>query len=545
MPRIFHDQNFRKELLSLALPVIVQEILVFLVNFSNQLIVKAILGPDAFNGTTSANDVFSIFNTLLMSFVFAGAAFSAQFAGKKDITSVRKIFNLSLKISFILALVFMVVSMVFPEQIIAGLTGGTEIIEFGANYLRIFAIAFVFRGLSAMYYYSLKNAKKTKLIAILSISTFVLNVGLTTAFCYVQIGGNPSIGPAIAAVAARGLELLLLIIFTWRMEETKFSLKYFLHTDANLLPGYMKYTVALLASRILWGFGNMLMSKIVINHIAYPEIVDPSGGQTLALITANNTVSTVRSLVNCSTAGITAATSVLIGRELGANKLREANAHSKDVMRFLKLLAAFNIVMSFVYVPIFMINAGANVDPSKLDVFNANFTNFVWMFSGIYALSYLAQVHNATINDALFTGGGDKVAMFMVNGLFMWGIVVPLGLTSFYLQWDPILIFTICTSEELVKCWAVILRYYNKTWVRNIVDSDANKLKNFRFDYQKNKQQVLVTFDYKTINGIKYPVKVDNSVQEPINYTQELLLNRDENKKLMHFADTYFRKNIN
>lgn len=546
MFKIFHDKIFKKELLNLALPVIGQEILVFLVNFSNQIIVKAMLGPEAFNGTTSANDVFNIFNTLLLSFVFAGAAFSAQFAGKKDTTSVRKIFNLSLKISFGLALVFMIVSMIWPNEIISGLTGGAGNIKFGADYLRIFSIAFVFRGLSAMYYYSLKNAKKTKLIIILAVSTFVLNISLTTAFCSFQIGDNPSIGPAIAAVAARGLELFLLIFFTRKMEETKFSLKYFLHTDANMLPQYMKYTVALLVSRICWGFGNMLMSKIVINHIVYPNIDDPTGGLTLALTTANNTVSTVRSLVNCSTAGITAASSVLIGRELGANELRKANAHSKDIMRFLKLLAAFNIIMSFVYAPIFMINAGAKgIDPTKLDVFNANFTNFVWMLSGIYALSYLAQVHNATINDAFFTAGGDKLAMFMANGLFMWGFIVPLGLTSFFLGWHPIVIFTICTSEELVKCWANILRYHTKTWVKNIIDKDANKMTHFEYKYIKTKKAVLVTFDYKTIKNMQYYVAVKDDIKDPIKWTQELLLQKEENKKLVKFANRCFKVAIN
>ncbi|MCQ2792358.1 MAG: hypothetical protein MJ208_02415, partial [Bacilli bacterium] len=161
MVKIFRDRNFRKELLSLALPVIFQEILVFLVNTSNAIIIKVIKGEAAFNGTTSANDVFEIFNILLLSFVFAGSVFAAQFTGKKDTKSVRKIFNLSLKISLILSIAFMVVSMIWPVEIISGLTGGEGNIEFGANYLRIFSIAFVFRGLSAMYYYSLKNAKKT------------------------------------------------------------------------------------------------------------------------------------------------------------------------------------------------------------------------------------------------------------------------------------------------------------------------------------------------------------------------------------------------
>ncbi|MCQ2794980.1 MAG: hypothetical protein MJ214_02060 [Bacilli bacterium] len=540
MIKVFHDKQFKKDLLSLAFPVIGQEILNQLFNVSSAIIIFAILGKTAFNGTTSANDIFFIFNILLLSFVFAGSAFSAQFIGKKDTQSVRKIFNLSLKISLLLAIVFMVASMIWPTEIISGLTGGEGNIEFGANYLRIFSIAFIFRALSAMYFYSLKNAKKTKLIVILSISTFVANVGLTTGFCYIPME-NPSMGPAIAAVLARAIELVLLICFTRKMEETKFSLKYFLHTDADMLSVYFKYTVALLASRILWGVGNILVSKVVINHIAFPG-TDGNDPLSQALITANNTVATVRELVNCSTAGITAATSVLIGRELGANELRKANAHSKDVMRFLKVLAVFNIAMSFVYAPLFMINT-LNTQDSSFDV--QSFTNFVWMFSGIYAINYLAQVHNATINDSFFTGGGDKKAMFMANGLFMWGFIVPLGFTAFYLKWNPIIIFTICSSEELVKCWANILRYYNKTWVKNIVDSEANKLMNFEYKYIKVKKEVLVTFDYKTINNMKYHVPVKKGITNPIKYTQELLLQREENKKLVKFANRSFKVAIN
>ena len=549
MIKVFHDKQFRKDLLSLAFPVIGQEILNQLFNVSSAIIVLTIFsllygsttGSNAFNGTSSANDIFNIFNILQLSFVFAGTAFSAQFIGKKDTQSVRKIFNLSCKISLLLAVIFMVVSMIWPAEIISGLTGGSGNIQFGADYLRIFSIAFVFRALSSIYFYSLKNAKKNKLIVILSISVFVTNVGLTSGFCFIPMA-NPSMGPAIAAVLTRAIELILLICFTWKMEETKFSLKYFLHTDPEMLGQYMKYTVALLASRILWGVGNMLMSKIVINHITYSSADDPTGSLTQALITANNTVATVRGLVNCSTAGITAATSVLIGRELGANELRKANEHSKDVMRFLKVLAVFNIAMSFAYAPLFMINT-LSKQSSDFDV--ASFTRFVWMFSGIYAINYFAQVHNAVINDSFFTGGGDKKAMFMANGLFMWGFIVPLGTTAFFLKWNPIIVFTICSSEELVKCWANILRYYQRTWVRNIVDLEANKMTNFEYKYIKAKKEVLVTFDYKTINNMKYHVKLNKPVKDPIAYTQELLLQKEENKKLVKFANRSFKLAIN
>lgn len=533
MFKIFHDQNFKKELLSLAIPIIAQEILVFLVNTSNAIIIKAILGEAAFNGTTSANDVFTIFNILLLSFVFAGSVFAAQFTGKKDIQSVRKVFNLSLKISLIISIIFTVLCMIWPVEIISGLTGGEGNIEFGANYLRVFSIAFIFRGLSAMYYYAVKNAKKTKLIVILSVATFALSIGLTTAFCYVRIGDNMSIGPAIAAVSARVLELILLIIFTRKMEETRFSLKYFLHTDADILGQYFKYTFAILASRICWGAGNILVTKVVINHVAFPG----DEALTLALTTANNTVSTVRNLVNCSTAGITAASSVIIGRELGANKLREANAHSQDIMRFLKLLAIFNIVMSFAYAPLFMINIESEVDQNA-------FANFVWMFSGIYAINYFAQVHNATINDSFFTGGGDRFAMFIANGLFMWSVIVPFGITAFYLNWNPIIIFTICSSEELVKSWVIILLYYQKRWVKNIVDPSANKMMNFNYKYLKNENRVLVTFDYKTV-PVKHYVYLDKPTKDPVAFARDFVKLEEKSGYLKRFANNYFKIAIN
>ena len=175
MIKVFHDKQFKKDLLSLAFPVIGQEILNQLFNVSSAIIVLAIFSllydsetaSIAFSGTSSANDMFNIFNILLLSFVFAGTAFSAQFIGKKDTQSVRKIFNLSCKISLLLAAVFMVISMIWPTEIISGLTGNDKIIKFGADYLRIFSIAFAFRALSSIYFYSLKNAKKNKLIVIL------------------------------------------------------------------------------------------------------------------------------------------------------------------------------------------------------------------------------------------------------------------------------------------------------------------------------------------------------------------------------------------
>ena len=529
MFRIFHDNDFKKELFKLALPVVIQEILVFLVNTANAFILKVIKGDAAFNGTTSANDVFYIFNIILLSFVFAGSVFAAQYTGKKDTQSVRKIFNLSLKIAFILSLIFTISCLIWPVQIISALTDGSGNIEFGAGYLRVFAIAFIFRGLGAMYYYSIKNAEKTKLIYILSIITFALNVGLTSAFCYVPFS-NESMGAAIAATLARFIELVLLIIFTWKMEDTRFSLKYFLHTDPEMLSQYFKYTLAILGSRICWGAGDLLLTKVVVNHIQF-------SGETMqmAFITANNTVTTVRNLVTCSTAGITAASSVLIGRELGANKLSEAHKHSKDIMRFLLVLAAFNITMSFAYAPLFMISVDKTVDYKS-------FTQLVWAMSGIYAISYLAQVYNAVINDSFFSIGGDRAAMFISNGLFMWVIVVPLSLTAYFLKWDPLVIFTIANGEEIVKCWANILRYYQKHWIKNIVNPKDNQIGEITYKYinNKSKKGVDASFSYKTFVVHRFvPSKLKE--KQAIKEAKNEIMIQQEYGYLKKYAEQYFK----
>ena len=81
--------------------------------------------------------------------------------------------------------------------------------------------------------------------------------------------------------------------------------------------------------------------------------------------------------------------------------------------------------------------------------------------------------------------------------------------------------------------------------IRNIVDPEANKLMNFEYKYIKNKKEVLVTFDYKTINNMKYHVPVKKDIANPVKYVQELLLQREENKKLVKFANRCFKVAIN
>jgi len=447
MPKIFKDKEYKKKFLGLFIPIMIQETLVNFISTIGILMLGAV-DQTAMSGVSLANNIFIIFNNCIGGVVVAGCLLCAQFYGKKDINSVNKIFCLSLKVSLIISLVCFTVSEIIPAQLI-GLFAPSqpEIIEAGSRYLRFFAITFMFRAVTGVYFYLLKNLNKAKQISLISLVSLVINVSVTAISLFVF--KQKEMGAAYGIISSRFIEMIIAIIIVKRAKTVKFTFKDFLHTDSHLFKEFFVHLIPLFICKLAWALGSVMISVFL-------------GRLGSDVIAATALWNIARNISLCIPSGVTGAAAILLGQELGSNNLKGAKAHSKEMMQLTLFMGTLNM---FVFMSLIGICFGISYNSVTAETLK-----YLILMGLITFPSFLFQAFNSVLLDGIYPSGGDTIFISIVNVSIYWLVVVPLGFLSTSLSWPVLVIFFLVTSEETVKFFPVIFRYRQDKWVRNITN---------------------------------------------------------------------------
>jgi len=445
MLKIFKDQEYKKKLMGLVIPIAIQEALVIFVSTIGVLLLGAV-DQNAMSGVSIANNIFFVFNSVVGAVIVGGSLICAQFYGKNDIKSVNKIFYLSLKISIIFSLIFFALSEIIPNQLISIFAPNqTAIIDCGVRYLRLFAMTFIFRAISGVYFYILKNLDKAKQISYASLVALIINVGVSSLSIFVF--KQKEYGAVAGIICSRFVEMILSIVLVIKAKSVKFNWKDFLHTDKHLFDEFVKHLVPLFICKLAWAMGSIMISFFL-------------GKLGPDVIAANSLYSIARNIVICIPSGAGGGAAVLLGQELGSNKIESAKEHSKEILKF-------NIIVGILNMAIFMAVSGICLLISNNSL-TSEAQKYLLYMSLIYTPSLFLQAYNAVLIDGVYSSGGDTIFISLANSLPYWVVVVPLGFLSTYLNWHPLVIFFLATSEEIVKNIPVVLRYKSYKWARNI-----------------------------------------------------------------------------
>ena len=116
MKKLFKDKAFFSLILTLVIPITLQNLISSSLNMVDNVMIGR-LGESEIAAVGLINQYFFIF-TLVLSGINAGAGiFMAQFWGKKDRDSVKKILGLSLILGAMASLLFTLLAILAPEFI--------------------------------------------------------------------------------------------------------------------------------------------------------------------------------------------------------------------------------------------------------------------------------------------------------------------------------------------------------------------------------------------------------------------------------------------
>ena len=444
------NKKFYKTLITLCIPIIIQNLLSNLINMVDTIMVGG-LGEISVASIGIANQYFFLYNMALSGIIGGASLFIAQFYGKNDKLNIRKITGLSVISALMIGITFMIVALFSPKFIIYFFSKDLDVIKVATNYFSIIGFCYPIIAISNVFSMGSRSIRNPKLGMVCSTISLFINIILNYVFIFGKLG-MPALGAsgaALATVIARIIELILLVSYIYFIKndyELRFTFKDIKLINKDLLKAYISKTIPTFLNDTLWAFGTVLYavaySKAGISAIAASQIASSTGN--FFIVTAV-----------CVAIG----SSIMIGNELGADNIKKAIHYSKKFAILVTLVGAIFGLLLIISIPglikLFSVSEQLMPDIKK-----------IFVIMGI--LMALKTFNTFIIIGVLRSGGDTKYALFLEMGC-MWIVSLPLTFFAAYKGLPIYILVGLTYTEEVVKFIFGVPRAISKKWAQNLV----------------------------------------------------------------------------
>lgn len=441
-------QRFYTDLLRIALPIALQNLVVAGVNMLDTIMVGR-LGTAELAAVGLANQIWFLLILMLFGIATGGGVFTAQYWGKHDIAGIRRTTGLSLAIGLGAGLVFMSGGMLVPQVILGFYSRDPVVIGFGASYLRIVAPSYPLAAISFVFSISLRGVERVRLPLVATVISLAVNAILNYILIFGAFGA-PALGvngAAMATVFSRIIEAAIIITGAYAQKTpVAGSLREFTSWGSGYTTRFLRIAMPVIINEIAWSVGittyNGIFARVSTGAIA-----------------AFNITSTVHQLAMVFFMGTANAAAVMIGSRIGAGEPGVARNWAK---RFAILSPLYGLVMSTLMVPsILLLPLLFVMDPEPL----RQASLMILVMAGVFPF----KIFNLHVIVGICRSGGDTRfgAFFDIFGI--WGIGVPLALLgAFVLKLQPWQIFLLLNLEEPIKAVLGLWRVITGKWLNDV-----------------------------------------------------------------------------
>ncbi len=447
MQATIDNKAFYRKLWALALPIAFQSLMLAAVAAGDALMLGRV-GQTEMTAVSLATQIQFIQNMFLSSITGAGAILGAQYFGKGDLRTMRELFNLSLKLSGLVSILFFAACEIIPDPLMRIFSHDEPIIEVGASYLRIAGWSYLLTGISQCYLMMMKVTDRVPASAFISTAAVVLNLILNAVFIF-GLFGLPAMnarGAALATTISRVLELMLCIAVSSGKDAVRPDWKHFFGGRRELVSDFRRQCLPLLGGCLFWGVG----------FTSYTAIIGHMGADAAA---ANSVAAVVRDLVCCACNGIGAAAGIMVGNELGAGRLEMGKAYGIKLRNISWLIGFASTALVLAVTPL-VVHMVILTDEAR-----SNLTGMM-VIMAVYMIG--RAVNTVTINGVL-DGGGDTIFDMYSLAVSMWGIAIPLAiLGAFVFHWHVYAVYACTCLDEVGKIPWVMCRFRKYKWVQDL-----------------------------------------------------------------------------
>lgn len=440
-------KSFSNDLTVLVIPIVIQNLITSAVSMADVVMLGRV-DQVSLAASSLAGQVQFLLNIVFFGLASALTILASQYWGRRDTKTIAKILGIGLIISMSVCTFASLMAFFMPGAVIRIWTNVPELMDAGAQYLRFVALSYFFAGISQPYLSIMKSCERVTLSTFISALTLGLNVLLNAVLIFGLLG-FPAMGiegAALATTISRGIELTICVIDFMRQKVMPRSIANMFRIPRALVKDFVKFSLPAFINDAMWGLA-FNMNSVIMGHLGSD------------IVAANSVVTVARDLVTTVGFGISAASSILLGKEIGENRLQTAREDASSIMKVSVIAGICSGIVLLAISPFV---------PSlvKISATAAHYLQIMLLINTVYQMG---QIINTVLISSLFRCGGDSRYGMILDIVCMWCVAVPLGLISaFVLDLPPLFVYVLMCTDEFVKMPFAVHHYRKGNWIRNL-----------------------------------------------------------------------------
>ena len=448
--RIFvRDKSFYTKLLAIGTPIAAQQMITVGVNMLDTIMLGQ-LNDVALSASSVGVQVHNLFHFMCMGMGMGASVLIARFWGAKDERSLQKTLTLMYRLCIGVALIFTLITGLFPAQVLRLMTPDQNVINVGIGYLRWGLPCFLLYGMSMTTTLVLRNIRKMHIPLYSAIVAFFVNIFFNWVFIFGKLGA-PEMGVAGAALGtliSRAVEFCIICgYFFFKQNQIKFHpIKGLLQPAGDLFPEYIRISLPVFISDTLLGLGNSATLTV--------------GGYIGTVYMAANTITNVtQQITTVFTAALGQAAVIMTGNTLGEGDPKKAKEQGYTFAALALILGAVCGLIIVTISPwmVSTYNVSQETKDTALQLFRS---------VGFTAI-FMAEA--SILTKGVLRGGGDTRFLMVADVIFLWVVSIPLGaLAGLVWHWPPFMIFFLLKIDHLLKAIICLFRLPTDKWIKKI-----------------------------------------------------------------------------
>ncbi len=442
------DKQFYITLLAISLPIIAQNVITIGVNMMDTIMLGS-FGEAQLSGSSLANEFINIFQILCMGMGNGAAVLTAQYWGARDIKNLKRSVAIMLRFSLTIASIFTLVLIFFTPQIMEIYTNEAEVIAKGSQYFYWSIPTFLMMGISLTLSQIMRSIKCVKIPLYASIVSFFVNIFFNWVFIFGNLGAPRMeiAGAALGTVIARVFELLIIGgYFFYKEKNIGFRIKDIVMPSEGLTAKFFKYSLPVMASDSLLGFGNSAVA-VVVGHMGS------------AFTAAYAIVAMIQRLTTVFTSGLGQVSHTLTGNRIGEGKKDQAYHEAVTMLTIATLIGIVTGVVIRIFGPLIV---------GLYNITDETYAAAMQMISAV-SLMIVFQSMQSVITKGVLRGGGDTKFCLCIDAVFLWIVSVPLGYyTGIVCGMSPFIVFLSLKADWPIKSILGTMRIVSKKWIKQI-----------------------------------------------------------------------------
>lgn len=458
MRKYIGDKAFYKKLLTIAIPIIIQNGITNFVSLLDNIMVGRI-GTEQMSGVAIVNQLLFVFALALFGAVSGPGIFTAQYVGQKNDDGVRYTVRLKLIMVITIAIVGIGLFLLLDDQLISLFLHETDegldlmaTLDYAKKYLAVMLVGLVPFALCQAYSGTLRESGETIVPMRAGLIAVFVNLTLNWVLIFGHLGA-PEMGvegAALATVISRFVEFGIIVTWTHRHKEKNpfvVGLYRSLSIPAALTGKMLKTGMPLFVNEFLWALGMSLLTQSYSTR----------GLDVIAAFNISNTIVNLFNVVFIAMGNVVA---IIIGQILGSGNTEEVVDTDRKLIAFSVFTSAVLAAILIALAPLFPMLYNTSDSIRSLSV-------------QIMRVAALMMPLASFLHATYFTlrSGGKTFITFLFDSVFLWAVSCPVAyVLSRYtgISIIPLYFSVLCLDSLKALVGYILLK--KRVWIQDLVN---------------------------------------------------------------------------